>query len=127
MTMNERWGYMEADDAWKDGKTIVRNLVACASGGDNYLLNIGPKLDGSVPESSVHILTEVGTWMDKNELAIYGSEPCKTSWHRFARFSRKGNGLYIHIHLWPAQTLGSKVLGYYQPSTVVASAGCTPK
>ena len=30
MTMNDSWGYSEADDAWKSSKTIVRNLIECA-------------------------------------------------------------------------------------------------
>ena len=54
MTMNDSWGFTEADDAWKNSKTIVRNLIECANGGGNYLLNIGPKPDGSVPEQSVN-------------------------------------------------------------------------
>src|SRR5579864_307857 len=49
MTMNDSWGYQRADDNWKSPKTIVRNLVECAQGGGNYLLNIGPTGDGSVP------------------------------------------------------------------------------
>jgi alpha-L-fucosidase len=57
MTMNDSWGYHQADDNWKSPKTVVRNLITCARQGGNYLLNIGPKPDGSVPEESVKILT----------------------------------------------------------------------
>ena len=64
MTMNDSWGYQRADDDWKSPKTIVRNLVTCARDGGNYLLNIGPKADGSIPEESVRILTAVGKWME---------------------------------------------------------------
>jgi len=49
MTMNDR-GYQSADDNWKSPKTIVKNVVTCARDGGNYLLNIGPKGDGSIPE-----------------------------------------------------------------------------
>src|SRR5215471_14585843 len=56
MTMNGSWGYQAADDSWKSPKEIVNNLVTCARGAGNYLLNIGPKPDGSVPEESVKIL-----------------------------------------------------------------------
>ena len=71
MTMNDSWGYQTADDDWKTPKTIVRNLVTCARDGGNYLLNIGPKPDGSIPEESVRILTTVGKWMERNGTAIY--------------------------------------------------------
>ena len=66
MTMNDSWGYQKADDDWKTPKTIVRNLITCARDSGNYLLNIGPKADGSIPEESVRILTAVGKWMDRN-------------------------------------------------------------
>ena len=47
-------------------KQVIRNLITCAHDGGNYLINIGPKPDGSIPEESVQILSTVGRWMDKN-------------------------------------------------------------
>ncbi len=66
MTLNDSWGYQRADDNWKSSKTIIRNLITCVRDGGNYLLNIGPKPDGSIPEESVQVLTEVGNWMQTN-------------------------------------------------------------
>jgi alpha-L-fucosidase len=103
--MNGSWGYHKADDDWKTPKTVVRNLATCARGGGNYLLNIGPKGDGSVPEESVRILSAVGRWMEKNGQAIYDTEPCRVSRSTFANFTRKGNTLYIHVHFWPGDTV----------------------
>ncbi len=105
MTMNDSWGYHKADDNWKSPKNIVRNLITCAQGGGNYLLNIGPKGDGSIPEESVQILTAVGKWMDKHSEAIYESELCKVTRCRFASFTRKHNTLYIHVFFWPGSTM----------------------
>ena len=106
MTMNDSWGYHAADDAWKSPKQIVRNLVTCARDGGNYLLNIGPQPDGSIPEPSIRILTEVGQWMDRNGQAIYGAERCRVTRSTFANFTRRGNTLYIHVHFWPGEELG---------------------
>ena len=53
MTMNTTWGFSEHDHAWKSDETLIRNLIDIASKGGNYLLNIGPKGDGSVPRESV--------------------------------------------------------------------------
>ena len=105
MTMNDSWGYQAADDNWKTPKTIVRNLVTCAHGTGNYLLNIGPKPDGSIPEESVRILTAVGKWMERNGTSIYKSEICQPSRSNFASFSRNGNTLYMHVHFWPGETV----------------------
>ena len=103
MTMNDSWGYHKADDAWKTPKRILRNLITCARDGGNYLLNIGPKPDGSVPEESVRILNTIGGWMDKYGHTIYGAERCNVKRSAFANFTRKGNTLYVHVHFWPGQ------------------------
>ncbi len=127
MTMNESWGYQKADDDWKSPKTIVRNLITCANGGGNYLLNIGPKLDGSIPEESVRILTEVGRWMDKNGATIYQSEAMRGRATPMASFTRKGNTLYIHVHFWPGSTLAAEGLSFFRPQSVVAIGGLRAK
>jgi len=103
MTMNDSWGYHKADDNWKTPKQILRYLITCARDGGNYLLNIGPKPDGSVPEESVHILNVVGEWMDKYGHTIYGAEPCDVKRSCFANFTRKGTTLYVHVHFWPGR------------------------
>jgi alpha-L-fucosidase len=105
MTMNDSWGYHKADDAWKTPKQIIRNLITCAHDSGNYLLNIGPKPDGSIPEESIRILTTVGQWMDKNGQSIYGAERCQPRRCRFGSFSRRGNTLYLHVHFWPGKTI----------------------
>ncbi len=105
MTMNDSWGYNRADDNWKSPKTVVRNLVTCAHDTGNYLLNIGPKADGSIPEESTSILTKVGAWMSHNGPTIYQSEKCQPGRSNFASFSRKGNTLYMHVHFWPGSTV----------------------
>src|SRR5579872_1311420 len=105
MTMNDSWGYQRADDDWKSPKTVVRNLITCARGGGNYLLNIGPKADGSIPEESVEILTAVGRWVNKNGPTIYDVDLCQPHNSTYANFTRKGNTLYIHCHFWPGNTV----------------------
>ena len=105
MTLNESWGYHQADDAWKTSKMIVRNLAYCAHDAGNYLLNIGPKPDGSIPEESVRILTEVGHWMSRNAESIHTQDVCQPHRSNYAAFTRKGNTLYMHVYFWPGDTV----------------------
>jgi alpha-L-fucosidase len=105
MTMNGSWGYQAADDDWKTPKQVVRNLISCARDGGNYLLNIGPKGDGSIPEQSLRILEAVGAWTQKNGESIYGSDRCQPRRSNYASFSRKGDTLYMHVHFWPGEEL----------------------
>jgi alpha-L-fucosidase len=104
MTLNGSWGYHANDTEWKTPKTIARNLISCCRDGGNYLLNIGPRGDGSIPEESVRVLETVGAWLDRNAAAIYTSEPCQPRRSAYAMFTRTGHTLYMHIHAWPGET-----------------------
>src|SRR5713226_2870722 len=101
MTMNDSWGYHRTDDAWKSPKQVIRNLITCAHDGGNYLINIGPKPDGSIPEESVQIMSTVGRWMGRNGGSLYGADVCQPRRSRNGSFSRRGNTLYLHVHFWP--------------------------
>jgi alpha-L-fucosidase len=101
MTLNDSWGFQRADDNWKTPRTVIRNLIACARDGGNYLLNIGPMPDGSIPTESVRVLSEVGAWMRANGDSIYHSEFCQPHSSNYADFTRSGNTLYMHVHFWP--------------------------
>ncbi len=105
MTLNDSWGYQRADDNWKSPKTVIRNLVECSRDGGNYLLNIGPKPDGSIPEDSVRVLTDVGQWLARNGESIHTTDRCQVRHSEFAGFTRRGNTLYMHVHFWPGDTI----------------------
>lgn len=99
MTMNGTWGYRKDDHDWKSAKDLVRNLIDCASRGGNYLLNVGPKPDGTIPEESVSRLHEVGAWMKRNGGAVYGTSASPfSSAPSWGRITRKGNRLFLHVY-----------------------------
>ena len=101
MTLNDSWGYQRADDNWKSPKTVVRNLITCARDTGNYLLNIGPRADGVVPEDSVAVLQQVGQWMRRNRDTVINTDQCQVRRSAYAAFTRKGNTLYMHVYNWP--------------------------
>jgi alpha-L-fucosidase len=122
MTMNESWGYHKSDDSWKSPKQILRNLITCARDGGNYLLNIGPKPDGTIPEQSIVILNTVGRWISTYGNTIFGTERCKVNSSAFANFTCKGNTLYAHVYFWPGKEWSIAGL-----KTKVKSARLMPK
>ena len=63
VTLNDHWGYHAFDHNWKSPVEVINMLLSCAVGRGNLLLNIGPRGDGSIPERSVEILRQVGTWL----------------------------------------------------------------
>jgi alpha-L-fucosidase len=127
MTLNDSWGYHKADNNWKSPKTVVDNLVTCAHGGGNYLLNIGPKPDGSIPEESSEILHAVGKWTNANGSAIYRTERCDFDWHVYAGFTQRGNTVYAHVNKWPGDTPAEQWLTFYQPPSVISFGGFRTK
>ncbi len=102
MTMNTTWGYSEHDHAWKPDQTLIRNLVDVASKGGNYLLNIGPKGDGSVPEESLRSMRAIGRWMKTNAESIYGTRVSQFPDLTWGRSTTKGSTRYFHVLDWPA-------------------------
>ena len=106
-TINRTWGYTHYDRDWKSPRTLVRELVDVVSKGGNYLLNIGPKPDGSVDPLVVDTLQAMGGWMKVHGESIYGTEATpfaeQLPWGRCTR-KDLGDGvtrLYLHLFDWP--------------------------
>jgi len=105
-TMNQSWGYASWDNNYKTPKTMIQELVKVVSRDGNYLLNIGPKGDGTVPQKSVDILESMGEWMAIYGESIYGatrspyaSEP---SW---GFCTKKPGKIYLQVCTWPTNGL----------------------
>ena len=125
MTMNGHWGYNAADKDFKTTEDLVRKLCDIASKGGNFLLNIGPKADGTFPQESIDRLREIGDWMDINSEAIYGTSASPFGLFDWGRCTMDYLGdnhlamtdLYFHVFDWPTsgvlriEGLGSEALG----------------
>ncbi|HEY4018046.1 MAG TPA: alpha-L-fucosidase, partial [Pseudonocardiaceae bacterium] len=94
------FGYnqLTADTQYMTTEQVVRSLVDIVSKNGNFLLDIGPKADGTIPDIMVRRLVETGEWLRVNGEAIQGT----TYWSRMAqlgelRFTvRPNSAFYIH-------------------------------
>jgi len=106
MTMNDHWGWNKADPDWKNVETLVRNLIDVVSKGGNYLLNVGPKPDGTFPEQAIERLKGIGAWMAKHGEAIHGTSASPFDVLPWGRCTVKAQGadsvLYLHVFERPA-------------------------
>lgn len=118
------------DDRYMSTEEVVHSLVDIVSKNGNFLLDIGPRADGTIPEIMQTRLRETGHWLKTNGEAVYDT----TYWSRMAqlgedlRFTvRPNKAFYIHSLAEPGATLtveaavpvrpGDKVtmLGYDRP------------
>lgn len=97
MTMNTTWGFSEHDDAWKSSETLIEKLVEIVSKGGNYLLNIGPTGDGTVPAESVERLQAIGAWMKVNGEAIHGATLSQLPSPKWGRVTERRDGSACYL------------------------------
>lgn len=107
MTMNGTWGYRTSDNKWKSSDMLIRNLCDIASKGGNYLLNVGPKADGTFPDESSDRLNDIGIWMKLNHEAIYATQASPLLPFDWGRCTQKKSfnttTLYLMVFDWPKQ------------------------
>jgi alpha-L-fucosidase len=99
MTMNTTWGYSKYDHDWKSTDKLIETLIEVVSKGGNFLLNVGPMADGTIPNESVERLQEVGRWLEVNGESIYGASASpipKPEWGRVTYKPREGL-IYLHV------------------------------
>ncbi len=100
-SMNTSYGHNPNDHKWHSADEIVSKLVQIVSKGGNYLLNVGPTPEGTIPQPCIDRLAEVGRWMDHNGSAIYGSMPWQTTEEkhepsgRLLHFTSKADSVYV--------------------------------
>ncbi|MGJ8592748.1 MAG: alpha-L-fucosidase [Aquaticitalea sp.] len=91
-TTNNSWGYKSYDNDWKSPKELLFWLTEIVSKGGNYMLNIGPKASGEVPQQSIDNLLTVGKWLDVNGEAIYNTRKWNVTHEGPTKLNMDGTG-----------------------------------
>ena len=90
-TARNSWCYT-ASNVFKPAEEIICNMVEVVSKNGCFMLNVGPKADGSICDEEQKILGDIGKWMKINGEAIYGSSPCEVG---FGEGKKRRSGSFV--------------------------------
>ncbi len=101
MTFGENgWGYQKKWlGHWKTTDELLEMMAKCNSLDGNFVLNFGPKADGSFRQEEVDAAREIGDWMKVNNAAIYDTK--YNGWEKqdwgYSTISKDGKKAYLMV------------------------------
>jgi alpha-L-fucosidase len=97
----ESWGYKEDEDYYA-AKHLMQSVDRIMAMGGNYLLNAGPRADGTIPDVQAQLLRRVGAWFGQVREAFHDAEPASDLVeNQDVLLTRKGSTLYVHLYQDP--------------------------
>ena len=118
-TFGTSFGYLEGDK-YKTIEGVIHEMIEVISRNGNFLINIGPKSDGTLVPQQVERLQAMGKWLKINGDAIYGSRYWKQSEQKadHLAFTTNGTKLYAIALKKPAESFTIKGTSDWLPEQV---------
>jgi alpha-L-fucosidase len=104
-TINGSWGYFRDNQNNKAPDLLIRMLVDGVSKNGNLLLNVGPTGRGNLDPVALETLAEIGDWMTLHSRSIYGAGASEFTPPTDARYTQRGDRLYLHLFAWPFENV----------------------
>lgn len=99
---NDSWGYAWYDENWKSPKRLLKSVISTVGRGGTYMLNVGPKPDGTIPVEAQYALRKSGEWIKKHPQVIYNADP--SPWGRaqaWGDITVTNGKLNVLVYDWP--------------------------
>ncbi len=92
---------IETTDDYMSAKELLETLCSLVAKGGNFLLNIGPAADGTIPVIMEERLLQMGSWLEVNGDAIYGTEIYTKEPQDGIYYTKKGEKIYAILTRFP--------------------------
>ena len=97
----ESWGYRANEDYYA-AKYLMQSIQKILAMGGNYLLNVGPRADGAIPDVQVALLNRIARWFASVKESFYEAKPASDLIDSDdLLLTRKGDSLYLHLYRDP--------------------------
>ncbi|XP_035285167.1 tissue alpha-L-fucosidase-like [Anguilla anguilla] len=122
------WGYRRTMRLKEllDLPSIIQDLVRTVALGGNYLLNVGPTAEGTIPPVFEERLRGLGDWLKVNGEAVYASRPWRVQSENSTQtvwYTSKGSQVYAFILVRPSESWLKLAEPITSPSTKVTLLG----
>lgn len=102
LTIGDNWAWRPDDTNNKSARSLLASLIDVASRGGNFLLNVGPRGDGSLNPVQVERLAAIGTWMTRHHESVVGVAPTVGIDFHGPSTARDGT-VYLHLVMQPVE------------------------
>lgn len=95
-----QWGYTKNDFRYKSLVEIINDFCACRGNGSNYLINVGPRADGSIRPLDYGMLSGFGEWVEIHKEALYLPRPTgiEIDGKKKDFILQNGDNYYLFVH-----------------------------
>lgn len=98
------FGFNRIEDlgCYSSAEDLIEMLVDLVSAGGNFLLNVGPAADGTIPVIMQERLLQIGEWLNVNGEGIYASRKYKKSTQKELCYTKREDNIYAFLKRFPS-------------------------
>lgn len=103
---------LEGTEDYLSAKALLVMLCDLVSKGGNFLLNLGPAADGTIPVIMEERLLQMGRWLEVNGDAIYGTQVYTKKPQQGVYYTKKNDAVYAISERFPFGALSLEEIDY---------------
>lgn len=93
-----RWWSYSTSDRMDTAQDVIERLILLRAWGGNFLANMGPAADGSIPKEALQAWTDMATWMKHSGESIYNVEGGNFPEKDNQPTTVKKDTTYVHVY-----------------------------